>query len=81
MGLVSVPLPVQAWIGLDLVTVLVEVFVEADALARADLIGSGRITPQHRFRSLDQWRLAAVENVSVEPAVGVRPGPVAAGPC
>ena len=43
MGLGSVPLPGQALIGLELVTVLVEVFVEADALVEG-LLGrpSGR---------------------------------------
>jgi hypothetical protein len=50
MGLVSVPLPAQALIGLELVTVLVEVFVEADGLVREDLIGRPPGQTQDRGR-------------------------------
>jgi len=38
LGLASVPLPFQALIGLELVTVLVDLFVEADGLVREELI-------------------------------------------
>ena len=39
MGLASVPLPAQALIGLELVPLLVDVFVEADGLVVDDLGG------------------------------------------
>ena len=57
----SVPLPALALIGLELVAVLVEVFVEADGLVRKDLIGLARISPPHGFRPLGQCRLSAGE--------------------
>ena len=38
MGLASVPLPALALIGLELVAVLVEVFVEADGLGVEGLL-------------------------------------------
>jgi hypothetical protein len=45
MGLASVPLPVQALIGLELVAVLVDVVVEAHGLVVDGLVGrpSGRM--------------------------------------
>jgi hypothetical protein len=48
-------------IRLKLVAVLVDVVVEADGLIREVLIGLGRITPLHGFRSLGQWRLPVEE--------------------
>jgi len=39
MGLGSVPLPAQALIGLELVTVLIDIIVEADDLGVESLLG------------------------------------------
>jgi len=74
MGLASVPLPVQASIGLELETVLVDVFVEANSHGNNGRIKSGRITPQHGFRFLGQWWLPVGEQTSADPAVDVRFG-------
>ena len=51
----TVPLPAQALIGLELVTVLVGVFVEADGLVREDLIGRppGRTQGRRRMGFAD----------------------------